>query len=122
MRAGVIPWPNAVGAGKAGRVLVLMGQIARLSNDEGAAVETEDRSGGKRNWLIGAVPAARITTEHRGLERDILPWLHAHADAGCRQRICGSRGRQVGRQKGRPANAIVYEIGCSLALEELAVR
>jgi hypothetical protein len=41
MRAGVVPSPNAVGAGKPGRVFALIGQVARLCDDKGAAAKAE---------------------------------------------------------------------------------
>jgi hypothetical protein len=57
-----------------------------------------------------------------GLELHVVARLHANADAGRRQRIGRSRGRQVGGEKIRPADAVVDEIGCGLALQELAIR
>jgi len=52
MRAGVIPGPDAIGAGESLAVLALIGQVACLCDDEGAAAKAEDRAGRKRSWLI----------------------------------------------------------------------
>ena len=87
-----------------------------------AAAKAENRTGRKRSRLIGTVAAAGIAAEHRGLERYIVARLHAHTNAGVRQRIGRSRSRQVGGEKGRPADAVVDEVSRSLALQELAIR
>src|ERR1700730_3530056 len=122
MRAGVVPHSDAVGAGKSGGVLTPIRAVARLCDDKGPAAKAEHRPGWKWSGLIGAVAAAGIAAEHRGLELDIVARFDAHANAGGGQRIGGSRGRQIGGEKGRPTDAVVDEVGCSLALQELAVR
>src|SRR5262245_25822505 len=57
-RTGVPPAADPVGARKPIGILALVGQVARLGDDEGAAAEAENGAGRKRLALIGAVAAA----------------------------------------------------------------
>src|SRR6266404_2861871 len=89
-RAGVVPGSDPVRAGKASGVLALVGQIARLCDEEGAAAKARNGAGRKRRRLIGAVSSAGIAAEHGRLKGPLLGGLDAHANAGGGQRIVRS--------------------------------
>src|SRR5262245_5427680 len=59
-RAGVVPGSDPISARKAFGVLALIGQIARLRDEEGAAAKAGNGAGRKRRRLIGAVASAGI--------------------------------------------------------------
>src|SRR5262249_35920975 len=121
-RAGVVPGSDPVRARKAFGVLALVGQIARLRDEKGAAAKAGNGAGGKRRRLIGAVTSAGIAAEHGRLKCPLIRGLDADANAGSGQRIGRASGRKIGGEKRRPADRVVDEVRRRLALEKLAIR
>src|SRR5262249_44054650 len=76
-RTRVVPGSDPVRAGKAFGVLALVGQIARLRDEEGAAAKAGNGAGGKRRRLIGAVASAGIAAEHGRLKLPLIRGLDA---------------------------------------------
>src|SRR5262249_62364987 len=121
-RTRVVPGSDPVRAGKAFGVLALVGQIARLRDEEGAAAKAGNGAGGKRRRLIGAVASAGIAAEHGRLKLPLIRGLDADATAGSGQRMGRSSGGKIGRGERRPADRRVVEVRRRQALEKLAIR
>src|SRR5262249_13304918 len=94
-RARVVPGSDPVRAGKTFGVLALVGQIARLRDDEGAAAKARNGAGRKRRRLVGAVSSAGIAAEHGRLKCPLVDGLDAHANAGGGKRIGRSSGGKI---------------------------
>jgi hypothetical protein len=91
-------------------------------DEKGAAAKAKNSTRRKRQILVGAVAAAGIAAEHRGLERHLICGLDQNANARGRQRVGWSAGGKIGGEKGGPTDAIVDEVRGGLALQKLAVR
>src|SRR5262249_55612066 len=121
-RAGVVPGSDPISARKAFGVLALIGQIARLRDEKGAAAKAGNGAGRKRRRLIGAVASAGIAAEHGRLKCPLVDGRDPNANPRGGQRIGRSSGRKIGGEKGGPADGVVDEVRSRLALEKLAVR
>src|ERR1700738_3457473 len=77
-RAGVVPAPDSVGAGKPLGILALVGLIAGFRDEKGAAAKAENGAGWNRLALIGTVSAAGIAAGHSWLQTHIVSGLHQH--------------------------------------------
>ena len=92
----------------------MVGQIAQLRDDKGAAAKAEHSAGGKRKVLIGAVAPARIATEYGGLKRHVIARLDPNADAGSGKRIGRPPARKIGGKKRRQLMPLLMKFAAVL--------
>src|SRR5262249_4832531 len=121
-RTRVVPGSDPVSTRKAFGVLALIGQIARLRDEEGAAAKAGNSAGGKRRRLIGAVSSAGLAAEHGRLKCQVVAGRDPNANPRRGQWIGRSSSRKIGGEKRGPADGVVDEVRGRLALEKLAVR